>query len=77
MESLPTAVKLEINMGDAKATAITPSDGERAETGATSERLRDQDEQRSAALAIAGRFRSGLTDVGKRHDHYLTDDYGD
>ncbi len=38
---------------------------------------RDRDEQREAALDIVGRFRSGLKDLGSRHDDYLEEDLGD
>ncbi|MFV2067912.1 MAG: CopG family transcriptional regulator [Pirellulales bacterium] len=36
------------------------------------------DEQlRARALAAAGRFRSGSTDVAQRHDHYLSGLFGE
>lgn len=35
---------------------------------------REQAKQR--ALAAVGRFRSGVTDLSTRHDHYLDDGYG-
>ena len=31
---------------------------------------------RRDALKVVGMFRSGLTDVGRRHDHYLDEAYG-
>jgi len=33
------------------------------------------DERREQALAIVGRFHSGLSDVSERHDAYLADAY--
>jgi predicted DNA-binding protein len=35
----------------------------------------DQDERRRRALAAAGRFRSGISDISIRHDKYLEDAY--
>jgi Arc/MetJ-type ribon-helix-helix transcriptional regulator len=35
---------------------------------------RDRSALREAAIAIAGRHRSGLGDLAKRHDHYLAED---
>lgn len=43
---------------------------------AASKGPRDREEQRQAALAIVGRFRSGCTNLGARHDDYLADDFG-
>jgi predicted nucleotidyltransferase len=34
-------------------------------------------EQRRRALAIAGRYNSGLSDVSEKHDEYLAEIYGD
>ena len=31
-------------------------------------------DRRAAAMAVAGRFRSGVADLGTRHDDYLTED---
>jgi hypothetical protein len=36
---------------------------------------RDRSDLREAAIAIAGRYRSGLRDLAKRHDHYLAADF--
>jgi plasmid stability protein len=33
-------------------------------------------DRRAAAMAVAGRFRSGVPDLGTRHDDYLTEDLG-
>lgn len=35
-----------------------------------------REEQRQRALAVAGKYRSGKSDISKRHDHYLTGIYG-
>ncbi|UCE40572.1 MAG: ribbon-helix-helix protein, CopG family [Candidatus Aminicenantes bacterium] len=35
----------------------------------------DQDERRRRALAAAGRFRSGISDISINHDKYLEDAY--
>jgi hypothetical protein len=40
----------------------------------TSPATRDRSAQREAAIAIAGRHRSRLGDLAKRHDHYLATD---
>lgn len=34
------------------------------------------EERRRRALAVAGRFRSGRSDVSERHDDYLAEAYG-
>jgi len=33
----------------------------------------DEDERRRRALAVVGKYRSGLSDVSRRHDEYLSD----
>jgi len=35
------------------------------------------EERARRAMAFAGRFRSGLTDLGARHDYYLYEDTAD
>ena len=35
----------------------------------------DKEEQRRRAIAAAGRFRSGKSDVSSEHDHYLVEAY--
>ena len=50
---------------------------ESVEVYAASRAGRDREEQREAALAITGRFRSGLANLGARHDDYLAEDLGD
>lgn len=39
--------------------------------------VRDRVQQKDAALAIAGKFRSGLGDLAAHHDDYLTEDFSD
>jgi hypothetical protein len=34
------------------------------------------DEKVRRALAVMGKFHSGLTDVAERHDHYLAEEFG-
>jgi len=34
------------------------------------------EDQRNKALALAGKFRSGKSDISKRHDDYLAADFG-
>ena len=46
---------------------------ESVETYTASRVGRDRDEQRQAALDIVGQFRSGLNDLGSRHDKYLAE----
>jgi predicted transcriptional regulator len=41
---------------------------------AASRKLRTSMERREAAMAIAGRFHSGVTNLGTDHDDYLTED---
>ncbi|MBM3294600.1 MAG: ribbon-helix-helix protein, CopG family [Candidatus Aminicenantes bacterium] len=36
----------------------------------------DEKERRRRALAVAGKHRSGLSDVSRRHDEYLSDAFG-
>ena len=36
----------------------------------------DAEERRKKALALAGMYRSGKSDVSKRHDKYLAEDFG-
>ena len=36
----------------------------------------DDAERRRRAIAVAGRFRSGVTDVSSEHDRYLVEAYG-
>jgi Spy/CpxP family protein refolding chaperone len=36
---------------------------------------RPLDEQYARALAVAGKYRSGDTDLGRKHDDYLADAY--
>jgi len=38
--------------------------------------LPDAEERRKKALALAGKYRSGKTDVSKHHDEYLAKDFG-
>ena len=33
--------------------------------------------KKERALAVVGRYRSGLTDVAEKHDEYLAEAYGD
>jgi hypothetical protein len=35
----------------------------------------DREERKRRAIAVAGRFRSGLTDLGVNHDEYLAEAY--
>jgi len=35
----------------------------------------DEAERRERALAVAGRFRSGVGDIAEKHDEYLADAY--
>ncbi len=35
----------------------------------------DEDARWARALALVGKFRSGHTDVARRHDDYLTEDF--
>ena len=35
----------------------------------------DREERKRRAIAVAGRFRSGLTDLGVKHDEYLAEAY--
>jgi hypothetical protein len=35
----------------------------------------DKDERRRRALAAAGRFRSGISDISRNHDKYLEESY--
>jgi len=37
---------------------------------------RDRDEMKRRALAVAGRFRSGVSDLSKGHDRYLAETFG-
>jgi hypothetical protein len=37
----------------------------------------DRDERKRRALAAAGRFHSGLTDLSTEHDHYLAEAFGE
>jgi len=49
---------------------------DRAAYGATgSASMIDPEERRRRAIAAAGRFRSGLTDLAAKHDLYLADAY--
>jgi hypothetical protein len=50
---------------------------ESVEVYAASRGVRDRKELKEAALAIAGRFRSGLANLSARHDDYLAEDLGD
>lgn len=50
---------------------------ESVETYAVSKGVRSREEQRQAALAITGRFRSGRTNIATDHDDYLAEDLGD
>ena len=50
---------------------------ESVEIYTASKGVRDRDRQKDAALGIAGKFRSGLGDLGARHDHYLAEDLED
>ena len=38
--------------------------------------LRDDEELRKRALALAGKFRSGKSDISRNHDKYLAEDFG-
>ena len=37
----------------------------------------DREELVRRALSIVGKFSSGLTDVGRNHDRYLAEDFGE
>ena len=37
----------------------------------------DEDAKWARALALVGKFRSGTTDVARRHDDYLAEDFAD
>lgn len=37
----------------------------------------DREELKRRALAVSGRFRSGLTDLSTEHDRYLEEAFGD
>lgn len=50
---------------------------ESVEVYTASRGVRDRKELKKAALAIAGRFRSGLANLSARHDDYLAEDLGD
>ena len=39
--------------------------------------VRDREADKAAALAVAGRFRSGKKDLGARHDEYLAEDFAE
>ena len=36
----------------------------------------DSDERRERAMEVAGRFRSGKSDISKKHDKYLIEAFG-
>jgi len=40
------------------------------------ERSPDRKELMARALEVAGKYDSGLTDIGRRHDDYLAEDFG-
>ncbi|MFL6235505.1 MAG: hypothetical protein ACJ76N_20380 [Thermoanaerobaculia bacterium] len=42
----------------------------------TSEAPKDREEIKKRALAVSGRFRSGLKDLSTEHDRYLEDAFG-
>jgi hypothetical protein len=68
--------KLERPAGAPKATAGVKEDSARygAPAPALSE-FTDISELRRRAIAAAGRFRSGVTDLSSAHDRYLEDGY--
>ena len=43
----------------------------------TFEAPRDREELKRRALAVSGRFRSGLKDLSTEHDRYLEEDFGE
>ncbi len=66
--------------GRAEATGAPPAaireDARRYElVSAAPETLADIDEVRRRAIAAAGRFRSGASDLSLNHDRYLEEDY--
>lgn len=50
---------------------------ESVELYATSRGVRDRTKEKAAAIAVAGKFRSGVKDLGSRHDDYLAEDLGE
>lgn len=61
---------LALKRGTSMAELIRQSLTARLEAEETVQR-----ERRERALAIMGRFRSGLSDVAERHDDYLAEDF--
>ncbi len=46
-----------------------------AETQTPAEAMISREERKRRAIAVAGRFRSGLADLSVEHDRYLTEAY--
>lgn len=80
-------VRTQIQLTDDQATALKRLAAERHESVAELIRrgveilLRSispvsPDERRQRAIAVAGRFRSGRTDLSTQHDRHLSEAYG-
>jgi len=50
---------------------------ESVEMYAAAKGVRNREQERQAALAVAGRFRSGAKDLGSRHDDHFTESLGE
>ena len=78
-------VRTQIELTDEQATAlreIAAHEGrsveevicESVDVYAASRKVRAPKERREAAMAIAGRFHSGVANLGTGHDDYLSED---
>jgi hypothetical protein len=61
--------RTEIRLTDEQVSRLREADAAKGRS------TRDRSALRDAAIAIAGRYRSGLRDLAKRHDHYLAADF--
>lgn len=78
-------IRTEVELSEEQATAlrqIAAAEGrsvedvirESVDAYAASRNARSREGRKAAAMSVAGRFHSGLSDLAERHDDYLAED---